>query len=1102
MPLKSNYRNIFKNISEKNNNYFITGPPGTGKSYCLTNLIAYLITEKNIEPEKILVFTFNRKTSKYYREEIARLINKSVGETPILTFYSFCLEFISSCRANNALKSSVTNCLETKGNFCNQSYEEIFNKQTGEIKLMTAPQQWELVTCILENLDSKKYFKVNRLLRSNKFIRVNIIQEIFDYILRARENLLSPRYLSKKFTPYVNDLMFEINNIYREYEARIRENDFYDYGRILQETTDILKNEAAFTDNYKQKYEFMFVDDVQEISYAGFEIIKNISNNNVVFFGNDDESIYGFRGSNINNYFRIYHNMLPCNIINLDINFRNSYLINEVSNNFIARNKSRINKTSRVLGLDKNKGEAIAGTFINLHEELNFILERINYLFRVKNIKLKDMAIILKGSEYEIKIIENYFIQNNVTYYLRNSRSVYGSKYVKYFLNICRLCISINDLNKKPGMLLNSKTFRSGFSTPDRIDLLIRNLLFSEAFSINPLFFKKIESVYLSGLPKGNYKNIWEFLLENLKDFKNISSKADYLILLKFIFSIRKFSKKLELTAFDYFNDLFRDKITGFQLKIKNYELLDFVEKNLFKVLTDYLESVNNFSKEKTCNNTVRDYMEYVENIINNPFTEEIEESTKNIYENEGIRIISFYESKNFEFEAVFIPFLNRGYSPSVFSKPQTYDSEIFHRFIEKKYPGEEELKKIHIEEERKILNMGISRAKNYLYITSNRYLGKSSFFEEISDDIKKIKEAMKNKSAACKKSGKKLSQNIEKKPDKDKAAVNYFRNKWILKKKAIVSVYRKEKNIFYDKAKFEEYHAFLKKVYNPSDWWNLRKPTINLLKPFDFYINTFSYSSIESYDSCPFKYKFEYLFKIKSAEQKYSLLSGSIYHEAVRRFLEESDNYEISDLLCILDEEIKRNKDKLKFEFLAEEIKEKGINDMQNFYINFVSGILPALKSNKFKKTIFCEKKFEFDFKDKYRINGKIDFIKAEDDHRVEILDFKSSQAKFSEKDLKEKIQLKIYKMASKYSKSLNQGQLKLSDKKISLKYYFLGREKDPYLIMPDDEYSEDILAEKISETISNIKDEIFIINPKNYMSCFYCNYKIFCGKYYGNSI
>src|SRR5450830_1967666 len=117
MPLKPNYRNIFKNISGKKNNYFITGPPGTGKSYCLINLIAYLITEKNVEPGKILVFTFNRKTSKYYRKEIARLINKSVGEIPILTFYSFCLEFISNHRANNALKQSISNWSETKGYF-------------------------------------------------------------------------------------------------------------------------------------------------------------------------------------------------------------------------------------------------------------------------------------------------------------------------------------------------------------------------------------------------------------------------------------------------------------------------------------------------------------------------------------------------------------------------------------------------------------------------------------------------------------------------------------------------------------------------------------------------------------------------------------------------------------------------------------------------------------------------------------------------------------------------------------------------------------------------------------------------------------------------
>jgi len=266
--------------------------------------------------------------------------------------------------------------------------------------------------------------------------------------------------------------------------------------------------------------------------------------------------------------------------------------------------------------------------------------------------------------------------------------------------------------------------------------------------------------------------------------------------------------------------------------------------------------------------------------------------------------------------------------------------------------------------------------------------------------------------------------------------------------------------------------------------------------------MNTFSYSSIDSYDSCPFKYKFEYLFKIKNTEQNYSVISGYIYHEAIRRFFEESVSYDLADLLEVFNEEIKRNKEKIKFEFLNEEIKEKGIKDMQNFYNNFISCIIPALKENQSKKTIFCEKKFEFDFKEKYKINGKIDFIKIDGQNDAQIIDFKSSQTKFSEKDLEEKIQLKVYKMASKYSEDLNQGDLRLSEKKITLKYYFLGREKEAIIAVDDDQYKEDILSEKVSDIISMINNENFIINPKNYMSCFYCDYKIFCGKYYGNSI
>lgn len=1101
MPSEFNYINSFKKISQKSNNYLITGSSGTGKSYFLIQFVKYLIVEKKIKPGRILVFTFNRKISKYYREEISRAINESVSETPILTFYSFCLDFISRYRANIALEKSLKNVLANPDEKNENNFEKIFKKLTGEVNLLTAPEQWDLITSVLEDLDEKNYFYIISLLKGNNYTRASIIQEIFDYILRARENLLSPNYLSKKFTPYINELMSEINNIYCKYDEKINENDFYDYGRILQETVSILKNEKNIADLHKQNYEFVLVDDLQEVNSAGFEIIKSITDKNIIFFGNDDESIFTFRGSNITNYFRIYESLYPDNVIFLKNNFRNNHIINEISNTFIARNKNRVKKESKTHDGEGKCGEAVAASFNNLHEELNFILDKIYYLHSVKGIGFKNIAIILKGSEFETRIIENFLISNQIVYYLRNPRAILGSKYVKYILNISKLCVLISDRNKnnKQFSKAHGNKFNDALLNP--IDLLVKNLLFSEFLNINPLFFKEIESAYLFDLIHGRYKNIWEFLVMNLRDFKRID-KNNYWILIKFIASISRYSKKINMNSFDFFADLFKDSRIGFQDKIKNYDRIDPVEKNLLKVLSDYLESVKNFSTDKSPQNTVRDYMDYIENLRNNQFTEEIEESTKDKNENDGIRIISFYESKNYEFEAVFIPFLNKGYFPSNFSKPQTYDPKIFQMFLENKYPEEEEIKRIHVEEERKILNMGITRAKNYLYITSNKYKSKSSFFEEISEDLKKCRESIKKESLKPKSTALTYQASGNQELTGGVIPFNYLKNKWMLKKKALVSTYRINKNIFADREKYNKYLVYLKKAYSPRDWWNLRAVTSNSLKPFDIYKNYFSYSSLESYDSCPFKYKHEYFFKIRNEEKKYSMLIGSIYHEIIRRFFKECVNYEISDLLRIVSEEIEAVKDQFEYDFYIEELKETGIKDFQNFYNFFITEVLAISQKNQEGEKLFCERKFEFELDSKEKITGKIDFINIIDGHSAEIIDFKSSSKKYSEKDFKEKLQLKIYKLGTKFAKTLNQDGLNLKNKEIILKYYFLGNEKEPLITVSPQYYDEGELVGRISKIISNIKDENFDIKPKNYMSCYYCDYKIFCEKYYGNQI
>ncbi len=162
-----------------------------------------------------------------------------------------------------------------------------------------------------------------------------------------------------------------------------------------------------------------------------------------------------------------------------------------------------------------------------------------------------------------------------------------------------------------------------------------------------------------------------------------------------------------------------------------------FVTINILSLLGDYLRTVNDFTESNPMSNTAEKYLIFLEDIINNNFLEEIEESTKEFLKPGFINILSYHQCKGLEFDAVFMPFINENYLPSPFGKAQLYDMQIFNYFTEGKSYTEEILKKKHLADERKLFYTGISRAKDYVFVTSCSSEAKSRFFEELDDIVR-----------------------------------------------------------------------------------------------------------------------------------------------------------------------------------------------------------------------------------------------------------------------------------------------------------------------------------------------------------------------------
>jgi DNA helicase II / ATP-dependent DNA helicase PcrA len=1071
-------------INRKNSDFLVIGPPGSGKTHTLLELAGYLVNTKKIDPEKILIFCFNRRWSKLIREETTSIINKSILEIPIETFHSFCTSFISRSRVLLHLDRLQNDCHNGRKNRREDTGKcESF----GDLNVLNSVQQWELLKSVIKALDEKKYPYTFKYINHSKFIENSYIQEIFDFILRAQENLFTPGELLDKFTPFFNPLLSEMAGIYSRYIDELRRTCSYNYGMLLEETAGILKKQKGIRDYYRERYDYILVDELQEINRAQFLIIKYISNSNCIYFGNDDQSIYGFRGSAQNIFKMVYNDLKPENVFFLKKNHRSTPAISEACNKFIGLVKDRIPKETTSYG-NKPSGEIHLKEFSTLLDEASFICREIKSLYLKKGIKPEEIAIIIKGLGYETHIIENALLLGGVPFVRRGTRNLLDNKLIKYLLNFMRLMIAVKDIEYE-GKSESSGSGSDSDNSVSDLDALIENLVLSDIIGLEPLYFRKLKKLFAddgghaTGGIWGHFRS--QYIKAGNTKKSSTGTGRELLKIINFVSAVYRLMEIMgSKNVFEISLELIEDRGTGIMDYLKLTENNSIAGSNRWVNLGDFLGNVKDFS-EKNTPGDIREYINFVDNIIESKFTEEIEESTRDMIHAGSVNIFSFHQCKGLEFKAVFIPFINKNYLPAKFTLTQGYDTRIFSYPDRIKNPDIEELKKDHMRGEIKLFYNGITRAEEFLYITSSSRR-KSIFFEE----MEKIARNLKCGTGSDKETGEgevpKIPENtligksgftgIESFEDID------LNNIWLTRKKALVAVSRLENNLKVEHKCYRNKIIFLKHFYNPAMWWDFIKPTRNMKNPLNIFSQSFSFSSIDILRDCPLKYKFKYYFSLREKEG-ISLIVGKIYHEVLKIFFSSKDDYSWEKLEKIINEVFE--KANFDFKFLKEDFREKALVEFKNFFDN----MMPS----KPQKSI-VEKEFSFNT-EKGEIKGRIDQINVTGEKDIEIIDYKSGSSSYSDRDLKEELQLKVYRMALEMSKDLKDFRSMNS----VMKYICLGNLKKPLYIVPGDYYDRNKIRWILNKSISRIKKEKFDPEPKNYSSCLNCGFKILCPKYYG---
>ena len=364
---------------------------GSGKTRVLTHRIAYLIQEKEVNPWNILAITFTNKAAQEMRERVDRIAGFGSDAIWVSTFHSTCARILRRHIDNLGYDTNFT------------IYDT--DDQKSVIKDV----------CRRLNVDTK-IFKERALLSQ---------------ISHAKDNLITPDQMEMDAAGDFNQKKTAM--VYREYQAALRKNNALDFDDLIVKTVELFQNCDRVLEYYQERFKYIMVDEYQDTNYAQFKFVSLLASRyeNLCVVGDDDQSIYKFRGANIENilgYERVFPNAA---VIRLEQNYRSTQNILNAANHVIANNAERKEKT---LWTENEEGPKIHfRQFMNGFEEAEYIVGEISKAHREGLCQYRDCAILYRTNA-QSRLFEEKFINANIPYKIVGGVNFYARKEIKDLL--------------------------------------------------------------------------------------------------------------------------------------------------------------------------------------------------------------------------------------------------------------------------------------------------------------------------------------------------------------------------------------------------------------------------------------------------------------------------------------------------------------------------------------------------------------------------------------------------------------------------------------------------------------------------------------------
>ena len=371
---------------------------GTGKTRVLTQRIAHIIASGFAEPYQILAVTFTNKAASEMLNRAAAITNTQgiwIG-----TFHSLSTKIIRIHAESLGLVKDFT--------------------------IIDVDDQWRLLKKIIKdmNLDEKLF----------------VPKIIAGTIGRWKDLGLFPEQLTQ--SDVAGMLQQKAKLIYIEYQKRMANLNAVDFGDLLLYCIKLFKEHPDILEIYQEKFRYIMVDEYQDTNAIQYLWLRYLSqkHKNICAVGDEDQSIYGWRGAEIRNILKFTHDFPGAHIIRLEQNYRSTQHILATANHLIAKNQTRIGKNLWTASKSEEKVKIIAQ--INGYREADFITQTIKQL--PKDIPRSEVAVLVRAS-FQTRLLEDNFIQNQIAYKIVGGLKFYDRLEIKNVISYIRLAFNPND---------------------------------------------------------------------------------------------------------------------------------------------------------------------------------------------------------------------------------------------------------------------------------------------------------------------------------------------------------------------------------------------------------------------------------------------------------------------------------------------------------------------------------------------------------------------------------------------------------------------------------------------------------------------------------